>query len=415
MATGTGKTRTVLGMIYRFLKTGRFRRILFLVDRTSLGEQASDVFKEVKLEDLMTLDEIYNIKGLDDKDIDRETRIQIATVQSMVKRILYNDEDSMPAISDFDLVIIDEAHRGYILDKEMSEDEALYRDQVDYQSKYHYVVEYFDAVKIALTATPALHTTEIFGEPVFKYTYREAVIEGYLVDHDAPHRLPTKLSTEGIHYKKGDTVVRYDPVTGEITNSELLEDELDFDVDDFNRQVITESFNRTVLAEIARDIDPESPDVQGKTLIYAVNDAHADLIVKIMKEIYAEMGVDNDAIMKITGSVGGGNKKKVQEAINRFKNERFPSIVVTVDLLTTGIDVPEITSLVFMRRVKSRILFEQMMGRATRLCPEIHKTHFEIYDPVGVYDSLGPVNTMKPIVANPNATLVHHQRQEAKR
>jgi len=110
MATGTGKTRTILGMIYRFLKTERFRRILFLVDRTSLGDQASDVFREVKLEDLMTLDDIYNIKGLEDKDIDRETRIQIATVQSMVKRILYNDEDTMPAVSDFDLVIIDEAH-----------------------------------------------------------------------------------------------------------------------------------------------------------------------------------------------------------------------------------------------------------------------------------------------------------------
>lgn len=108
MATGTGKTRTILGMIYRFLKTGRFRRILFLVDRTALGEQASDVFKEVKLEDLMTLDDIYNIKGLEDKEIDRETRIQVATVQSMVKRILYNDEDTMPAVTDFDLVIIDE-------------------------------------------------------------------------------------------------------------------------------------------------------------------------------------------------------------------------------------------------------------------------------------------------------------------
>ena len=405
MATGTGKTRTILGMIYRFLKTGRFRRILFLVDRTSLGEQASDVFKEVKLEDLMTLDDIYNIKGLDDKGIDRETRIQVATVQSMVKRILYNNEDTMPAVSDFDLVIIDEAHRGYILDKEMGEDEILYRDQLDYQSKYRSVVEYFDAVKIALTATPALQTTKIFGEPVFKYTYREAVIEGYLVDHDAPHELTTKLSKEGIHYKAGDTVVLYDPVTGEVTNSELLEDELDFDVDAFNRQVITEPFNRTVLTEIARDIDPESPDVQGKTLIYAVNDDHADLIVKILKEIYAETGVDNDAIMKITGSVGGGNRKKVHDAIKRFKNERFPSVVVTVDLLTTGIDVPEITTLVFMRRVKSRILFEQMMGRATRLCPEIHKTHFEIYDPVGVYDSLEAVNTMKPVVANPSATF----------
>ena len=405
MATGTGKTRTILGMIYRFLKTGRFHRILFLVDRTALGEQAFDVFQEVKLEDLMTLDDIYNIKGLDDKEIDRETRIQIATVQSMVKRIMYNDGDTMPAVSDYDLVIIDEAHRGYILDREMGEDEILYRDQMDYQSKYRSVVEYFDAVKIALTATPALQTTEIFGQPVFKYTYREAVIEGYLVDHDVPHRLLTKLNTEGSHYKKGDTIVRYDPVTGEITNSELLEDELDFDVDAFNRQVITEPFNQTVLAEIARDIDPESPDVQGKTLIFAVNDDHADLIVKILKEIYTEMGVDNDAIMKITGSVGGGNKKKVKDAIRRFKNERFPSIVVTVDLLTTGIDVPAITTLVFMRRVKSRILFEQMMGRATRRCPEIHKTHFEIYDPVGVYDSLEAVNTMKPVVVNPSATF----------
>ena len=405
MATGTGKTRTILGMIYRFLKTGRFRRILFLVDRTSLGEQATDVFKEVKLEDLMTLDDIYNIKGLEDKAADKETRIQVATVQSMVKRILYNGEDTMPAVTDFDLVIIDEAHRGYILDKEMGEDELLYRDQTDYQSKYRSVVEYFDAVKIALTATPALQTTEIFGQPVYKYTYREAVIEGYLVDHDAPHELKTKLSQDGIHYKKGDTVTVYDTVTGEITNSELLNDELDFDVDKFNRKVITEPFNRAVLEEIARDIDPETPEVQGKTLIYAVDDQHADLIVKILKEIYAKTGVDNDAIMKITGSVGGGNKKKVEEAIKRFKNERYPSVVVTVDLLTTGIDVPEITTLVFMRRVKSRILFEQMLGRATRLCPAIHKTHFEIYDPVGVYESLEDVNTMKPVVANPAASF----------
>lgn len=406
MATGTGKTRTVLGMIYRFLKTNRFKRILFLVDRTSLGDQASDVFKEVKLEELMTLDEIYNIKGLDEKTVDKETRIQVATVQSMVKRILYNEGQTMPAVTDFDLIIIDEAHRGYILDKEMGDVEVLYRDQRDYQSKYRTVIEYFDAVKIALTATPALHTTEIFGQPVFKYTYREAVIEGYLVDHDAPHYLETKLSTGGIHYKSGDTVTVYDPVTGEVTNSELLDDELDFYVENFNRQVITENFNRTVLTEITRDIDPENPEEQGKTLIYAVDDQHADMIVSILKEIYSNTGVDNDAIMKITGSVGGGgNSKKVAEAIKRFKNERFPSIAVTVDLLTTGIDIPEITTLVFMRRVKSRILFEQMLGRATRLCPKIHKTHFEIYDPVGVYDSLEPVNTMKPVVTNPTTTF----------
>lgn len=405
MATGTGKTRTVLGMIYRFLKTGRFKRILFLVDRTALGEQALDVFKEVKLEDLMPLADIYNIKGLEDKEIERETRIQVATVQGMVKRILYNDGETMPAVNDYDLIIIDEAHRGYLLDKEMGDTELLYRDQRDYQSKYRSVIEYFDAVKIALTATPALQTTEIFGQPVFKYTYREAVIEGYLVDHDAPHDLHTKLRDEGIHYQSGDTVTVYDPVTGEITNSELLNDELNFDVEQFNKKVITRPFNEAVLAEIAKDIDPENPDEQGKTLIYAVDDQHADMIVDILKNIYAEYGVDNDAIMKITGSVGGGNPKKVQEAIKRFKNERYPSIAVTVDLLTTGIDVPEITNLVFLRRVKSRILFEQMLGRATRLCPKIHKTHFEIYDPVGVYESLDAVNTMKPVVANPSTSF----------
>ncbi|MCI9596399.1 MAG: type I restriction-modification system endonuclease [Firmicutes bacterium] len=405
MATGTGKTRTVLGMIYRFLKTNRFKRILFLVDRTSLGEQTQDVFKEVKLEELMTLDEIYNIKELDEKTIDKETRIHVSTVQGMVKRVLYNDGETMPAVSDYDLIIIDEAHRGYILDKEMGKVEALYRDQRDYQSKYRSVIEYFNATKIALTATPALQTTEIFGQPVFKYTYREAVIEGYLVDHDAPHHLETKLSSGGIHFKEGETIQIYDSVTGEIVNSEELNDELDFEIEQFNRQVITEAFNETVLTEIARDIDPENPEEQGKTLIYAVDDNHADMIVDILRKIYQDTGVDNDAILKVTGSIGGGNPKKVQETIKKFKNERYPSIAVTVDLLTTGIDVPEITTLVFMRRVKSRILFEQMLGRATRLCPDIKKTHFEIYDPVGVYDALQDVSTMKPVVANPKITF----------
>lgn len=402
MATGTGKTRTILGLIYRVIKANRFKRMLFLVDRTALGEQAQDVFKEVKLEDLMTLDEIYDIKELENKNFDRETKIHVATVQSLVKRIMFNDGETMPAVTDYDLIVIDEAHRGYILDKEMGDDELLYRNQDDYASKYRTVIEYFDAVKIAMTATPALHTTQIFGKPVFNYSYREAVIEGYLVDHDAPHNLKTKLSIGGIHYLKGETVAIYDPVTGEVTNSDELEDELDFDIETFNRKVITESFNKTVLEEIAKSINP---DGEGKTLIYAVDDTHADLIVKLLKEIYEEYGVDNDAIMKITGSVGGGNRKKISEAIKRFKNERYPNIAVTVDLLTTGVDVPEITTLVFMRRVKSRILFEQMLGRATRLCPEINKTHFEIFDPVGVYESLEPVNTMKPVVANPSATF----------
>ena len=402
MATGTGKTRTILGMIYRFIKSDRFKRVLFLVDRTALGEQAEDVFKEVKIEELMTLDSIYNIKGLDDKDIDRETKIHIATVQSLVKRILYAEGETMPSVTDYDLIIVDEAHRGYILDKEMSETEMLYRNQDDYISKYRAVIEYFDAVKVALTATPALHTTEIFGKPVFNYSYREAVIDGYLVDHDAPHSIKTKLRIEGINYQRGEQLAIYDPTTGEVLNSAELDDDMKFEIDTFNRQVITEPFNRTVLEEIAPDLNP---DGEGKTLIYAVDDDHADLIVAILKDIYSNYGVDNDAVMKITGSVAGGNRKKISEAIKRFKNEAYPKIVVTVDLLTTGIDVPEITTLVFMRRIKSRILFEQMLGRATRLCPAIGKTHFEIYDPVGVYETLEDVTNMKPVVNTPNTSF----------
>ena len=154
------------------------------------------------------------------------------------------------------------------------------------------------------------------------------------------------------------------------------------------------------MEEISKDIDP---DAQGKTLIYAVDNKHSDLIVKILKELYSAKGANTEVFMKITGSVG--DKRRINDAIRRFKNERYPIIVVTVDLLTTGIDVPYIDKLVFMRRVKSRILFEQMLGRATQLCPEIGKTHFEIYDAIGIYESLEQFSEMKPIVANPAETF----------
>ena len=406
MATGTGKTRTVLGMIYRFLKSGRFRRILFLVDRNALGEQAQDVFKEVRLEDLMTLDNIYNIQPLTGQGFAPETRVRVSTVQGMVQRILYPDgEKAQPSVTDYDLLIVDEAHRGYILDREMGEDELLYRDQRDYQSKYRAVISYFEAVKIALTATPALHTTRIFGAPVFRYTYREAVMDGYLVDHDPPHDLKTRLRMEGIHYHAGEVPAVYDPATGEMTNGEELPDDLDFGVEDFNRKVVVESFNQVVLTEIMDSLDPAHPEIHGKTLIFAVNDAHADMIVDILKKLCSQRGIPTDAVLKITAKAGAGDPKKVQERIKHYKNERFPSIAVTVDLLTTGIDVPEITALVFLRRIKSRVLFEQMLGRGTRLCPAIHKTHFEIFDPVGVYEALDPLSNMKPVAVNPAATF----------
>ncbi len=396
MATGTGKTRTMLGLMYRFLKAERFKRILFLVDRNALGEQAQDVFSEVMLEGLLPLTGLCDVKLLEDKWFEQSTNVHVATIQGMVRRILYNESDRMHSIDDYDLIVVDEAHRGYHLDQEMSEDEKLYRDQLDFRSKYQAVLQYFDAVKIGMTATPAYHTTEIFGPPVYQYSYREAVVEAHLCDHDVPHHLSTRLSEGGITYGKGEVVPIYDPETGEILNSDELEDELHFEVESFNRRIIVPAFNEAVLEEISKSIDPLSPK---KTLIFAVDDAHADLIVSILKKIYSELiDLPDEAILKITGKTAGGNKKKILETIKKFKNEKYPSIAVTVDLLTTGIDVPKICNLVFMRRIKSRVLYEQMLGRATRRCDEIGKTHFEIFDPVGLYESLEPYSMMKPVL-----------------
>ncbi len=396
MATGTGKTRTVLGLIYKMLESKRFRRILFLVDRVSLGEQAMDTFKDVKLKELMTLNEIYELKDIDDNDINLETKVSISTVQGLLKRTVLSDKpDLMPGA--FDLIVVDEAHRGYVLDKEMTDEEILYDNQEDYMSKYKQVIEYFDSVKIALTATPALHTTQIFGNPVFTYSYREAVIDGWLVDHDPPYIINTDFIANKAKFKKGETLAKYDPNTNELLNGAVLEDELDFDVSEFNRNIILPDNTKKVLEEISNYINPESGE---KTLIFAVNDNHADNIVDTLRKIYGPYGISNDAIMKITGKTAGGNKKKILQVIKQYKNNQYPNIAVTVDLLTTGIDVPKICNLVFMRKVNSRILFEQMMGRATRLCPEIGKTHFNIYDAVRVYEDLDDTSSMKSVAVN---------------
>ncbi|MBL7177637.1 MAG: type I restriction-modification system endonuclease, partial [Desulfobacteraceae bacterium] len=400
MATGSGKTRVALGLIYRFIKTERFRRILFVVDRTSLGEQAGDKFKETRLEELKTFDQIYDLKEVGKTGIEPTTKVNIATVQGLMHAIMYpSDTRDVPSVGQYDCIIIDEAHRGYTLDRELGDDTLPYRDQNDYLSKYRRVIDYFDAVKIGLTATPAPHTIEIFGKPVFTYSYREAVIDGWLVDHEPPHQLVTRLAKKGIKWGKGDTVPVYDPATGQITNIEDIPDEIKLEIDHFNKLVVTENFNRTVGRELVKYLNPDGEE---KTLIFAATDDHADMVVRILKDEFEESGVPipDDAIVKITGSVD-----RPEGMIRRFKNERLPNIAVTVDLLTTGIDVPEICKLVFIRRIRSRILFEQMMGRATRRCDRIKKDHFDIYDAVALYEALDPVSSMKAVAADPTTTL----------
>jgi len=397
MATGTGKTKTCIALIYRLLKAKRFRRILFLVDRSALGEQAANAFETTQMLNQQTFADTFNIKGLDEAAPDDDTEVHIATVQGMVQRTLYADDDR-PTVDQYDCIVIDECHRGYLLDRELTDTEIKFRSEKDYISKYRRVIEYFDAVKIGLTATPALHTTEIFGDPVYFYSYTEAVIDGFLIDHDPPIHIKTEFNQKGLKYAVGEKIGVYNVDRSQIDYIHLA-DEVDFDISQMNRDIEVEDFNRTVCDALAGQIDPFG---EQKTLIFCVTDRHADMVTRLMKEAitntYGEC--EDGLVKKITGA-----SDKPLEQIRRYKNERLPSIAVTVDLLTTGIDVPEICNLVFIRPVKSRILYEQMKGRATRPCNEIDKEVFRIFDAVNLYDNLEPLTNMKPVVVNPSISF----------
>ncbi len=406
MATGTGKTKTCIALVYRLLKAERFRRILFLVDRSALGVQATVDFGEVRMENLNTFADTFEVLGIEPEKAPKpnpedDTKVHVATVQGLVKRIMYPPENgSKPGVGQYDCIVVDECHRGYLLDRELSETEVRFRDQKDYMSKYRAVIEYFDAFKIGLTATPALHTKDIFGDPVFSYSYTEAVIDGYLVDHLPPTRIHTKLNTDGIKYQVNEEVQVYDPQTQQL---DLINtpDELDFDVSQFNRNVIAPEFTKEVCRWLIES-DSLNPYSQEKSLIFCVTDKHADDVVEALKEACENYHgeVEDDAIQKITGA-----SDKPLEKIRLYKNDRLPNIAVTVDLLTTGVDVPAICNLVFLRRVNSRILFEQMLGRATRRCDDIAKERFRIFDAVDIYKQLEKVNTMKPVVTKVDITF----------
>jgi len=408
MATGTGKTRTCIGICYRLIKAKRFRRILFLVDRTSLGEQTADSMKDLKIDNNQTFTDIYDVKELGDITPDADTKFQISTIQSMVRRLLDSDEGKGGlSVDQYDCIVVDECHRGYNLDQELTESELRFRDEADYISKYSRVIEYFDAVKIGLTATPALHTLDIFGgernEVVYNYSYRQAVIDGFLVDHEPPIRIKTMLGKEGIHFERDETIEVYNTATEQIERFNTP-DEIELEIESFNKKVVNENFNRVICEELAKHIEPSLP---GKTLIFCVTDMHCDMVVNELKRAFdAKWGpTDDNAVKKITGKTD-----KPLQMIRRYKNEQMPSVGVTVDLLTTGIDVPAITNLVFLRRIRSRILYEQMIGRGTRLCeglfgPNEDKEAFYIFDCVDIYSALKSHTDMKPIVNKPNITF----------
>jgi type I restriction enzyme R subunit len=277
------------------------------------------------------------------------------------------DEDDAERINipihAFDVVIADECHRGYTAAE---------------SSVWSNTLDHFDAVTIGLTATPAAHTTAYFKDVVFRYEYERAVREGYLVDYDLV-AVRSEVRIKGIFLKEGEEVGMVDTSTG-AQQLDLLEDEREIEAPDVERKGTSPDSNRKILEEVKKyGVEHEARYGRfPKTLIFALHDephkSHADQLVDIARDVF---GKGNDFVQKITGKVD-----RPLQRIREFRNRKEPDVVVTVDLLTTGIDIKDLEYLVFLRPVKSRILFEQMLGRGTRggdwYAPD--KSHFTVFD-----------------------------------
>lgn len=396
MATGTGKTFTLVNEVYRLMKSGVARRILFLVDRRALAAQAVRSFASFEPEPGLKLNQIYEVYSQrlqrDDLDADFNASempvsyltdphgglayVYVCTIQRLAGQIFGRDavfHGSVEPLDDdvtrlnipihaFDLVIADECHRGYT-----AADESLWRNTLDH----------FDAIRVGLTATPASHTTGYFKEVVYRYGYEQAVEDGFLVDYDAV-ALKSDVRLNGIFLDEGHQVGLVDTTSG-ATQLDFLEDQREFPSAEIEQKITAPDSNRKILEEIKRYAD-QHEEQHGrfpKTLIFAVNDqphaSHADQLVDLARDVF---GRGDSFVTKITGRVD-----KPLQRIREFRNRTDPGIAVTVDLLTTGVDIPDLEYIVFLRPVKSRILFEQMLGRGTRKGERFpEKSHFTVFD-----------------------------------
>lgn len=398
MATGTGKTFTTVNQIYRLMKSGVAKRILFLVDRRALAAQAARAFAAFEPEPGLKFDRVYEVysQRFRQSDLEGETFdpnvlptrylsepsanhafVYVCTIQRMAINLLgrnaifglgdeeiEEDADQIPdiPIHAFDLIIADECHRGYT-------SQAI--------SVWRSVLDHFDAIKVGLTATPAAHTTSYFTEVVYRYEYERAVREGYLVDYDVV-TIHSDVRIRGVFLKEGDPVGVVNPETG-VEQMDLLEDERQFDTAEVEARVTAPESNRRILEEIKHYADEHEREHGRfpKTLIFAVNDlphtSHADQLVRLAREVFAR---GEGFVQKITGRVD-----RPLQRIREFRNRPAPGVVVTVDMLSTGVDIPDLEFIVFLRPVKSRILFTQILGRGTRKGEHFpDKTHFTVFD-----------------------------------
>lgn len=386
MATGTGKTRTAISLVELLTRADWVKNTLFLADRTSLVKQAKKAFDK-HLPDTTCSD-------LTAKEHNKNARILLSTYQTMIN---YVDADEKPfSVGRFDLIIVDEAHRSIF-------------------DKFKAIFKYFDAFIVGLTATPRdqvnRSTYDIFeleqGEPNYAYEYQTAVDDGYL----RPFRglkYDSEVLQNGIRY--ADLSAEEQEQMEQIWEWEALQDAVDPDKvpeprDIGNSEIFKYVYNTLTIDKMltelmAKGIKVESGEKIGKTIIFAMNREHAEKIVARFNVLFPHLGPD--FCKQIDYSI-----KYAQDLIEKFEvRGGMPQIVVSVDMLDTGIDVPDILNLVFFKRIRSRIKFWQMIGRGTRLSEDIFgsgrdKKEFYIFDWCGNFDYFGehpegiePVRTM---------------------
>ncbi len=419
MATGSGKTFTAISFIYRLLKYARAKRVLFLVDTRNLGEQAEQEFMAfVPNDDNRKFTELYAVTRLKSSFIPGDNQVYISTIQRMYALLKgseldesaeeanpneYRQREPQPVVySDkvpvefFDFIVIDECHR------------SIY-------NLWKQVLDYFDAFQVGLTATPDNRTFGYFNQNlVSDYGYEKAVVDGVLVPYNV-FTIETKITKAGSKILMGEKVDKRERLT-----RRKFWETVDEDIEYSGKQLDTDIVNKSQIRTIIRAIKENFPsifrdrvDAEGrfevpKTLIFAKTDSHAEDIIDIVREEFAE---ENKFCKKITYR----STEDPKTVLSQFRNDYYPRIAVTVDMIATGTDIRPLEVLVFMRDVKSRSYYEQMKGRGTRTCSleqlkatgtpsaKFTKDHFVIIDAIGVESS--QKTDSRPLEKKPGMSL----------
>ena len=421
MATGSGKTFAALTSVYRLLKHVKAERILFLVDTKNLGEQAEGEFRKyIPQDDNRLFPELYGVSRLTSSFIPEDSQVYISTIQrlySILKGVDLDEsaeeenpneqrsytKEALPVVYSeklpidfFDYIVIDECHR------------SIY-------NLWKQVLDYFDAFQVGLTATPDNRTFGYFNQNIVSdYGYEKAVVDGVLVPYNV-YSIETQITKDGAAIKMGEMVDKRERVTRK-KFWESVDEDLEYTGKQLDKDIVNPSTIRTIIKEVKQQLPnmfPDRVDSNGnfevpKMLIFAKTDSHAEDIIDIVREEFDER---SDFCKKITYQ----SKEDPKTILSQFRNDYYPRIAVTVDMIATGTDIRPLEVLLFMRDVKSRSYYEQMKGRGTRTCSleelkskgtpsaKYAKDHFVIIDAIGVEQS--QKTDSRPLEKAPSVSL----------